>query len=165
MTMVHEMNKDKKIILIPKKQQGMVLVVALIMLLLITILGVSAVNRSGISTQVAGNSMFSMLVYQGAESALAKSVAGGAEINIKQASKLRPNSQTVKLAAEKIQKGGSITLQSTVTYITDIKCPVINGIAYSSTVVCEVYQTDAQARLQSTSARARHMEGRAIPKP
>ena len=51
---------------IPKnRQQGVALVMALIMLLVITILGVSAVRMSSLDTQVAGNSMYSSLVFQG----------------------------------------------------------------------------------------------------
>ena len=58
-----------------KKQVGATLLMAIIFLLLITIVGVSSVSSTLIKTQVAGNSIFSMLVYQGAESTLAKSVS------------------------------------------------------------------------------------------
>ena len=57
------------------RQQGMALVIAMIMLLLITILGVSAVRMSTLNTQVAGNSIFAGLVFQGAESALSRSLS------------------------------------------------------------------------------------------
>ena len=85
------MKNNQNIIVVPKKQQGVVLIVALIMLLVITILGVSAVSRASIGTQVAGNSMYTMMVYQGAESAIARSMTGGAEINIKKAASSSSN--------------------------------------------------------------------------
>ena len=45
-----------------KKQQGVVLIWALAILLVLTILGVSSVNKANIGTKIAGNSMASMMV-------------------------------------------------------------------------------------------------------
>lgn len=71
-----------------KQQQGAVLFIAIILLLLITIIGVSAVGVTGIKTQIAGNSMFTMLTYQGAESALVKTLSGEAQKTMGKASEL-----------------------------------------------------------------------------
>jgi len=148
-----------------KKQQGMVLIVALIMLLLVTILGVAAVNRSGISSQIAGNSMFSMLVYQGAESAIAKSAAGGAEMIIDEAAKASPNSYEVPtshLPAEEVSAGRKMRSKALVTAVAGgpFPCPIISDNASSTSIKCYVYEVDANSRLLSTGARARHVEAR-----
>ena len=51
-------------------QQGMVLVVGLIMVLLITIIGVSAIRGSGLQESMAGNMRDRNIAFQAAESAL-----------------------------------------------------------------------------------------------
>lgn len=151
-----------------RKQKGVVLLVAIVLLLVITIIGVTAVNSSGIKVQVAGNSMFSMLVYQGAESTLAKSVTGKAQANIERAAQIRPASYDVassSLPLEDVHGGGQISSKATVTSIGVYKCPVVNGVANSSKFNCEIFEINAQSQLLSTAASARHLEGRAALLP
>lgn len=52
------------------KQQGVVLVVGLLMLLLITIIGVSALSKTGSNERTTGNNQFSTVNFQAAESAV-----------------------------------------------------------------------------------------------
>jgi len=148
--------------IIPKKQQGVVLIVALIMLLVITILGVSAVKRSSIGTQVAGNSMYSMLVYQGAESAIARSMTGGAEQNIKDAAIASPLNISAQLPAEEVTGGGTMVSRGSVTSIGKFPCPIVSGMASSTSIPCGMYEVNIDTNLAATAATARHAEGRAL---
>ncbi len=149
-----------------KKQQGAVLLIGIILLLVITIIGVSAVSVSNIKTQVSGNGMFMMLTYQGAESALVKSLSGGSEINLKNAANLGigvpytvPNSFFTE-PSEIVSGGVTLSQKATVTNLGVYPCPVTNVANGVSN--CYIFETDAQAHLVSTGARARHIEGRAI---
>ena len=146
-----------------KKQQGAVLFIAIALLLIITIVGVSSVSISGMKTQIAGNSMFTMLTYQGAESALAKSLSGGAKLSMTKAAELGvgvpydvPND--VFTPAEVVSGGVTLSQKATVTRLDIlIQCPP-SALA-NSAGLCYIFETNAQARLNSTGAKASHAEG------
>lgn len=145
-----------------KKQQGAVLFVAIILLLVITIIGVSAVNSAGIKTQVAGNSMFSMLVYQGAESTLAKS-QDMYYINKARAASLLvvPTTYSVPAAdlpPENIAAGGTLISTSEISFLEVSDCSV-SSVATSATMPCQKYLIDAESQLKLTNARDRHLQG------
>ena len=57
-------------ILIPTRQRGMVLVLALVFLLLLTLLGITALNTTSLEEKMAGNVKDRNLAFQAAESAL-----------------------------------------------------------------------------------------------
>jgi len=149
------------------KQQGAVLFVAIILLLVITIIGVSAVNSSGIKTQVAGNSMFSMLVYQGAESALARTASNSDLSNLKSAlasSTSRITVPTAYLPAENIAAGGTLTSTADVEYLGLYDCPS-TGSALSTLMKCKIFDIDALSRLRATNAKDRHIKGLGVVSP
>lgn len=54
----------------PKTQNGVVLIIALVMLLLVTMIGVSSMRSTGIQENMAGNLRESTLSFQAAEAAL-----------------------------------------------------------------------------------------------
>jgi len=157
------MKNNQTIITGPKKQQGVVLIVALIMLLAITIIGVSVVKRSSMGTQVAGNSMYSMLVYQGAESGIARSMTGGAEKNIKMAAESSPSPYDIstQLPDEKVTSGRTMVSNGTVTSIGKFDCPIVSGMANSTSMKCYVYEVNVDTNLAATAANATHTEARA----
>jgi len=151
-----------------KKQNGAVLLISIVFLLVITILGVSAVNSSTTKTQVAGNSMFTMLVYQGAESALEKS-ASNADLSVLNATiAVDPIPYDVPsdyLPDEKIASGGTLTSNSVVVFNGGSACPFASGLGTSTKIKCNYFQIDAQSRLTSTNARDSHIKGLAIISP
>lgn len=158
-------NQTIRTINIPKKQEGMVLIVALIMLLLISVLGISAVNRSNIGTQVAGNSMSSMLVYQGVETGIARTWTGGKEINIKNSAEKHPLLHKVPvghLPADVVAGGVTMKSKGTVESIGVYGCKIISGIASSTSIGCDTFEADVKTNLAATSAVDRHIEGRAL---
>jgi len=146
------------------KQQGAVLIWSIVILMILTIVGLSAVKVSGVSTQITGNSLFSMLVFQGAESSLGKT----AKIHyIKMAiEKLPTKAITVPsgdLPSESAVKG---KLESTVivSWRRYQGCP-INSSASSSTQKCHYFDIEAQTALSGTGARTNHILGVAKPGP
>ena len=150
-----------------KKQQGAVLLMAMIFLIVITIIGVSAVNSASIKTQVAGNNTSSMLVYNGAESALAKSVNHDDLKNLKAAlPPVAPSKHNVPAAYLPDENAGNAVLKSKagVKFIgAGLPCPMGGtGMAISSSMKCKVWVLDAESRLQATNAKDRHLLGIAI---
>ncbi len=150
-----------------KKQRGAVLLMAMIFLIVITIIGVSAVNSSSIKTQVAGNNMSSMLVYNGAESALAKSANHVDQQNLIAAlPPFAPNTYAVPAAYLPDENAGNgiLTSQAGVNFIgVGLPCPIGgSGMAISSSMTCKIWVLDAESRLQATNAKDRHILGIAI---
>ncbi|MCK5813137.1 MAG: hypothetical protein KAH03_02720 [Cocleimonas sp.] len=146
-------------------QQGSILLWSMVILLVLTLVGLSAVKTAGIGTQVTGNSLFSMLVFQGAESALGKTA----------------NIHYVKMAVDNIPtreidvpagdlpdedaSKGALTSEVNVAWRGYQKCP-LTSIALSTTVAaqsggvaCQYYDIGAKTGLKGTGARATHMLG------
>ena len=149
-----------------KKQQGVVLLWALAILLVLTLLSISSVKVSNINTRVAGNSMASMMVFQGVESTLSKT----ANTNyILQAAVNTPGRNKAVPAADlpnEALSGGSLSSNDSVAYVGYAPCPAVNGIAMSTNaspsaggVTCQIYQVDAESRLSGTGAKAKHLLG------
>lgn len=67
--------------LIPLRERGIALVVALIFLLVLTILGVSVMNTSALEGRMAGNTQETNRAFQGAESAVENIFADGSIFN------------------------------------------------------------------------------------
>lgn len=147
-----------------KKQQGAVLLIGIILLLVITIIGVSTVSMTTIKAQVAGNSMFTMLTYQGAESVLAKALSSNSEKSMKESMELGigipfvlPDSY-FNAPSEVVSGGVTLGQGGSVTALGLSAClptEVANSIGN-----CYIFEVNGQASLISTSAIARHIEGR-----
>ena len=153
-------------------QHGMALVMALIMLLVITILGVSAARMSNVDTQLAGNSIYSIMVFQGAESALGRSASSKDWSNLPAAA-ADPLAAPVAVPAsyftpaEVVTGGGVLNSSGEIGFEGILNGPVFNGVANSSEFKYQVFRVSARSSLAATAARDRHTEGRAaqIPKP
>ena len=149
------------------KQKGIALVMALIMLLVITILGVTAARLSGLDTQVAGNSMYSSLVFQGAESALTR--ASSDYFTIEKSVKDRNGIVDVPVSyfnpIETVTAGVELDSSATMQYQGSIETPPLNGTANDSEFEYQVVQVNGISSLAATAARDIHMEGIAVQKP
>ncbi len=167
--------KDKNDMKQYRKQKGAVMIVAIVFLLVITILGVSAVNSSIMKTQIAGNSIYTMLVYHGAESALSKSVSDTDLRNLRDA--IDPTKSvpfpvdSTELPDEEIISGGTLSSSAAITYIGKNEgCPETSGLAASTGVGdagfdCYFFKIDATSRIISTNAKDQHIKGVAIFSP
>ena len=153
------------------KQQGIALVMALIMLLVITVLGVSSVRMSNLDTQVSGNSMYSSMVFQGAESALGKVVLDTDWSNISLAATARGVVKTVPAnyfnPAETVTAGATLDSTASITFegVVPPQSALMNSTANSTLFTYQVFSISAQSRLATTSASDIHTEGRAAQIP
>jgi hypothetical protein len=147
------------------KQQGAVLIWSIVILLVLTMVGLSAVKTAGIGTQITGNSLFSMLVFQGAESALGKTAnihyTTEAVNNIPSRAIDVPSAD---LPVESVSKG-TLKSEVNVAWRGYQKCP-LTTFAMSTTVspkaggvACQYYDIDAKANLSGTGAKANHTLG------
>ena len=155
-----------------KKQQGVVLLWALGILLVLTIISVSSVRVSSTNTMVSGNSLSTMLVYQGAESTLSKvtnmNYVNEAALTLPSKSKAVPAADLPNEAVS----GGSLSSSATVSFTGYTACPVSVGVAMSTNstataggVTCQLYKIDAESRLKGTGAKKEHLSGVAIYVP
>ena len=146
------------------RQQGVALIMALIMLLVITVLGVSSVRMSNIDTQISGNSMYASMVFQGAESALGRAKAD--LFNTVSAAKFRgttidatsnPNLSTVEVVMEgaTLESSGSVVFQRA---LEEGEGP-LNNSADDTEFKYQAFQVNGSSRLTATSARDAHTEG------
>ena len=152
-----------------KKQQGMTLIIAMIMLLVITGIGVSAVKSASTDTMMSGNNTLQMLVFQGAESTIVRTASANDLYDIQKAAVLAGTPHTVDKddlfpnGKEAITHDVKLTSSSVVTYKGVNNCPVISGVANSINFNCYVFEIDANTR--ALGARANHIEGKAVIKP
>ena len=149
-----------------QKQQGIALVMALIMLLLITVIGVASVRSSSIDTQVSGNSIYSLMVFQGAESALGKVASNDDISNIRDAAESALNAAVTVpsdyLPIETVTGGAKLISTAEVKFEGLVPFSLFSSTPSSTTFDFQVFRTTAETRLNSTSARAKHSEGIAI---
>ena len=155
-----------------KKQQGVVLLWALGILLVLTIVSVSSVRVSNTNTLVSGNSLASMMVFQGAESTLSKV----ANLNyVYEAAENTPSKSKEVPAADlpnEAVSGGSLSSTANVSFVSYTACPASSGLAMSTSssasvgsVTCQLYHIDAESRLKGTGAKKDHVLGIAVYVP
>jgi len=146
-------------------QQGAVLIWSIIIFLILTIVGISAIKTAGIGTQITGNSLFSMLVFQGSESALGKT----ANLHYTTMAVNNVPSRKIEVPAidlpSEIAAKGKLESNVNVAWQGYQPCP-ITSIAMSTTVApkaggiaCQLYNIEAKATLSGTGARANHTLG------
>ncbi|MCK5896667.1 MAG: hypothetical protein KAG20_07665 [Cocleimonas sp.] len=147
------------------KQQGSVLIWSIIILLILTMIGLSAVKTAGIGSQITGNSLFSMLVFQGAESALAKTA------NIHYTTMAENNVPTRVIDVPSLdlpdESASNGSLRSTVNIAWGgyRKCPITSFAVSMSVskraggVACQHFDVAVQTALRGTGARTNHTLG------
>ncbi len=150
------------------KQSGIALVMALIMLLLITVIGVASVRMTSADTQVSGNSMFALMVFQGAESALGKVASNDDYSNILSAASDRtgpfPIPDTyLNNPVETVNGGTELTSSAQLEYERIIEGSLYGNIPSSTEFKYQIFRTTAESRLKATAAKAIHVEGVAVP--
>ncbi len=145
------------------KQQGMTLIIAMVMLLVITGVGVSAVKLSTSEALIASNDTLTMLAFQGAESAIAVSATSKNLHYIKDAAVLAGAPQSVTVADENVTNGVKLVSTSNVSFLKTGGCPAISGVANSASFDCHYFEVDANSSVMG--AKAQHIEGKAILTP
>lgn len=153
-----------------QKQQGIALVMALIMLLLITVIGVASVRISSLDTQISGNSMFSLMVFQGAESALVKVASNDDITNIRLAAfrntvPVQVSPAYLNSPIETVNGGALLVSSAEIIYESSKTGSLVNSTPNSSKFEYQIFRTTAESKLNATGAQAEHIEGVAILKP
>lgn len=150
-----------------KKQKGMTLVVAMIMLLVITGVGVSAVKLTSTDTMAAGNSVLDMLAFQAAESTLIKTASFNDLYDIDKAATGTVRIVDKSALPDESIVGGKGVLKSaaSVTVVDDIDdlCPIASGVINGVGFGCFIFEKEATSK--TLGASANHIEGVAIIKP
>jgi len=141
------------------KQRGMTLVIAMIMLLVITGVGVSAVRLSNTETMASANNMLNMLVYQGAESTLIRTAKFDDLYDIEKA---LPGAvrdvEAGDLPDETILDGkGVLASDASVTVLDGNQCPIADSFINSEGFPCVTFQKRATSK--TFGATATHVEG------
>lgn len=151
-------SKYKTSVIRQKRQTGSVLLWGLIILLTLTVIGVSAARMGVTDIRIAGNQIFGTMTYQSAESGLERASADKFYID-------KTDKTDEKVISEDFQDGGGAT-ESTVTISMDglIQCPAIEGISgsiemNSEKFSCLLVVMDARARLPGTGTNSRHSQG------
>lgn len=138
-----------------KKQEGVSLIVALVVLLIITILGISAARLSSQDLIIASNEQQQMMVSQASESARSKTVSF---YNLFQwlENRTEPDIQTRSLST------GSVKSEITVDVGEQYVCYGQSGEAMSvgaGASLCRVYTFSVDSRLIGTGAYDRVIKG------
>ncbi|TXH62940.1 MAG: hypothetical protein E6Q84_00365 [Thiothrix sp.] len=150
-----------------KYQQGTVLLWGLVGLLVLAGLGVAASRISMVDTRIVGNVMFDDFTYQGAESALRRSVN---LYNIKQTAEQKVADNTDKTFGpyhDGISAGEQITSSSAISMGAGITCPpILSGVAMSTSmtpksgnIACRLFTVAADSQVSGTSAQSQHVAG------
>ena len=157
-------NKMKRFTTTKKlKQQGMTLIIAMVMLVVITGIGVNAVKLSTSDTLIANNDTLKMLVFQGAESAIAASATSKNLHYVKKSAERGGPPVDVVVADEDVSNGVKLVSKTKVRYMKKGACPPISGFANSVIFECHLFEIDANSSVMG--AKAQHIEGKAILSP
>ena len=149
-----------------RKQKGIALLMSLIMLLVITVIGVGAVKMSLNDTQIAGNTIYEGIVFQGAESGLNRSLSNSDLYDLKIPATDRLTTNTIDdLPVETVIGGGKLNTEGSIKYELTSGNLVISSIPNSTEFQYQVFTVSAESKLQGTAARDRHSEGRALQVP
>lgn len=129
-------------------QRGMVLVVGLLMLLVITILGVSALSNATLEQRMAANSQNAGITFQTAESAITRSLADG-DLLDKAMMTLSPIDTSYS------EFGAALTVSSRVSTSGTQVLPVGSSIG---NVGAYAFDVTGAARMPSTGADSEHLQ-------
>lgn len=138
-----------------KNQQGASLVIALVILLVITILGISSVRLSSQDLIIASNEQQQMMVHQAAESAK-KQVVNFYNVYKWIDDQTLPNTMTQQLNSGNVQS--DITISRGATYTCFGQAGAANSVGIG-TNKCRVYTFSINSQLLGTGARTQLFKG------
>lgn len=144
-------------------QEGSVLLWGLVILLTLTVIGVSAARMGVTDIRIAGNQIFGAMTYQSAESALQRVRKEDDRLYY-----IKKTDETVSDVESwdftETVNDGETNSAVTISMAGSIQCPPVEGAAGSVEMVsdsysCLLYTVDSRARLAGTGARSRHSMG------
>lgn len=152
----------------PHRQQGAALIVSMIFLLILTLIGVSGLNNSGLESRMAHNFQLNSYVFHGAESAIQEVIQLSNSQNnplYVQANDMLLNAlvagTNVSLPAPAYSPdpaghlGGAVmTSNSSVQHMGATPCP-----GNSPIIKCELFEVTSTAAISDTGANTTHRQG------
>lgn len=160
------------------RQQGAVLIVSLLMLMVLTIIGLSALTNSGMETRMAHNFQHGQIVFQAAETSINKVLIAGTSIDnpfyveasdpmvTAMGKGINDTTTAVAYSSTALDPSGylgeaSISSTNTVVYKAVGNCP---GSSFGE-LVCHKFEVISAASIAATGARGTHTLGFARAAP
>ncbi|WP_455205073.1 pilus assembly PilX family protein [Kaarinaea lacus] len=162
------------------KQNGAALIVSLMILLVLTIIGVSALANTSLEERMAHNYQHATIAFQGAESAISRVInagdAGGAgqfdnpfydadNDPLITALNAGLNDTSTVITANLDPNGHlantALNTSATVIYRNTGSCPEMS----MGEIICFYFDIDATANIAATATQAKHVQGVARPAP
>ncbi len=145
------------------KQKGSVLLWGLIILITLTVVGVTAARVGVTDTRIASNQIFSVMTYQGAESALERVTQ---LFHIQQAATAASRTASRSYVDSVNNNVQSLNSTGLITMREPMMCVAQNGYAMSvemtpdlGGITCRLFIVEARANLAGTGASSEHVQG------
>lgn len=144
----------------PLKQQGSILFWGLVILLVMTLLGVAGAKMASTDVKLAGNEIYQILSYQGAESTIERST------DLFFQTKAAEALDKIALIGPFKDKalGGDVESQARVLMSRKIPCTALDGIGMSMAMEndvnqCRLFDVEVEARVPGTGSKSTHALG------
>ncbi len=135
-------------------QDGVALVVSLILLLIITVLSLSAMRSTNIDTKISINHQFKQISFQAAESALAKLLGDDAATGLtvpSATSGAAPATSTNYFASTGVTNQADISADMELTFISQAAPGQYKFSGYGLDMVAFIYQADATGKIDNSN--------------
>ena len=146
-----------------RAQRGSVLLWGMVILLTLTIMVITAARMGITDTRIAGNEMFSMMAYQGAESALERV---STLFHVDRTASAADTTESWDFVDPVNNNSGNLNSTGAMSLKGHMMCTPQNGYAMSvemnpdpGSVSCLLFHVDASANLAGTGARSEHVQG------
>ncbi len=157
---------------IPNKQTGSALIVSLMIMVVMTILGISSISSTNLEERMSQNFQHNTMVFQAAESAINNIMKSGDEENTDfynvDSDPLRTaatagvddTSTIITLDLDPYDYLTNTTLgaSATVVYKDEVDC-FVAGVSMDSDLSCHIFEVSSNASIGSTSTTGTHVQG------
>lgn len=142
----------------PQKQEGAILVISLILLMIVTLVAMSTINTTQLEEKMASNLQVSNQVFQAAEAALEEGVDAGAYLNVVRISGAAGATIAVTNNDARISSDYSASFKEMSIPVGDDAASIDLG-AGGATVSYYNFDVAATASIANTGASASHVQG------
>ncbi len=165
-------------------QQGVVLIISLLILLVLTMIGISAISNTSMEERMSNNFQQSMMAFQASESAISKTIMNGDETDPAYSAAYDANGKSADPLLNALNagiktttttttynadpgnhlRGAALATTTTISYQSDMVCP--NGTSFGTTI-CRSFEISTDTTIAASTAGPRHIQGilRAAPTP
>lgn len=166
-----------------KSQQGIVLIVSLLILLVLTMLGISAISNTSMEERMSNNFQQSMVAFQASESTISDVIMNGDEtspsysnavdangvsddplLNARNAGIGATTTVTYNANPNNLMNGVAVSTTATISYQGQMVCPLGSSI---SDVTCDSFEISTDTTVNAATTGQSHVQGilRGVPTP